>query len=250
MSDVSTTERGVPTLFVFTPDLLRQAKQVETWVKRDNRKVRRANFGWRVTAILLFLMCIILGGALNYAVPLIRFIPVFFYQRADGGTEFALTTDSMPVELADASVQSALWQYTMYREGYSWEMADYAHHVVMGLSDEKTGDLYDKWATGANPDSYLRVYGKDTVIRVGLVEITDYQRATAAAPGLITIHYNRIVYTRGEPTQKALWTVTMHFVQPYRGPALKIKDIIEFNPMRLVVVGYGPPLDISKEPAR
>lgn len=247
MNDVALAPRRLPTLFVYVEDLNRQVKAIDTWVKRENRKIGRLNtvLVWCLAAAGIVIM--LQAGALNWAVPLIRLVPVFFYARADGATEFALTTDSMPADLADAVAQSALWQYVQHRESYSWTEVDWNHHVVMAMSDQKIADAYDKWASGQNPDSYLRTYSQQTVIRTGMRGIRAFERATSFSPGTIIIRYERAVFTRDAPTQSNLWEVTLHYVHDYSGKGLHIRDVLEFNPTRIVVVGYDAPIDLSKD---
>lgn len=224
--------------FVYTDDLLKQAAATEKWVEGQWRRTRRANMGWRLYAGMMTLLVFLLGGALNYALPLIKLVPVFFYQNPSGVVETAITTDSLPADLSDANIQAWLWQYVMHRESYSWVESDYNHYLVAAMSSVPVRTAYDNWFTGKNPDSYLSAYGQRGIIRVALREITEFKRAQAGQPGVMTVHFDRLVNVEGEPKQHVqTWTATLQFLQDYtRG--FNLQDIKTFNPSRIVVTSY------------
>jgi type IV secretory pathway component VirB8 len=233
--------------FVYTADLIKQAQRTEKFVEAQWRKTRRANIGWRLYSGMTTVLVFLLGGALNYALPLERLIPVFFYQKPDGITEWALTTDSLPADLSDANIKAWLWQYVRAFEDYSWTEADYNHLVVSAMSAVPVRASYDAWISGKNPASYLAHYGKRAVIRVGFREITNFAHATESQPGRITIHYDRQVDIEGEPRQPAeTWSASLEFIQDYK-TGLRMQDIRSFNPSRIVVTAY--PGAVSLPPA-
>lgn len=224
--------------FVYSADMLRQAAATESWVKASLRRKSRSLVFWRSyaagTTVLLFMA----SGSLNYALPLIRLVPVFFYQKPDGVTETAITTESLPAELSDANIKAWLWQYVQHREGYSWIEADYNHHVVEAMSSVPVREAFDKWYNGKNPDSYLAAYGRKGIVRVSQREITRWEPAASGQLGRITFHFDRQVEIEGEPRQPVeTWTVSLAFVQDYtRG--FNLYDIKTFNPSRIVVTAY------------
>jgi type IV secretory pathway component VirB8 len=224
--------------FVYTADLIKQAQRTEKFVKAEWRKTRRSNIGWRVYGGMMTTLVFLLGGALNYALPLERLVPVFFYQKPDGVIETALTTESLPADLSDANIQAWLWQYVRAFEDYSWTESDYNHLVVSAMSAVPVRESYDAWISGKNPNSYLAIYGKRAVIRVGFREITNFERATEARPGRMTIHFDREVDIDGEPRQlPQTWSITLEFLQDYKR-GLRVQDIRSFNPSRIVVTAY------------
>jgi type IV secretory pathway component VirB8 len=224
--------------FVYSEDLLRQALATEKFVDGQWRRTRRANMGWRLYGGLMTLLVGLLGGALNYALPLIRLEPVFFYQAPNGVVETAITTDSLPLDLSDANIQAWLWQYVLHRESYSWVESDYNHYLVEAMSSVPVRIAFDKWYQGNNPDSYLASYGQRGIIRVQLREITQFKRATGGQPGTITIHFDRLLNVEGEPKQPVqTWTATLQFLQDY-SHGFSLQDIKSFNPSRIVVTSY------------
>jgi type IV secretory pathway component VirB8 len=224
--------------FVYTNDLIKQAAATEKFVEREWRKTRRSNIVLRLYAAMMTVMVFLLGGTLNYAIPLQRLLPVFFYQRPDGVVETAITTDMLPADLSDANIQAWLWQYVLNRESYSWTEADGNHHVVNAMSSVPVRDAYNAWFNGKNPQSYMAVYGQRGIIRVALREVTQFSRAHDGQPGNITFHFDRLVTVEGEPKQKVqVWTVTLQFIQDYtRG--FTLQDIKSFNPSRVLVTAY------------
>ena len=100
---------------------------------------------------------VILVAALDYTIPMIRIVPVLLWTSPDGVTGAAVTPDSLPTDLSDASVKAWLWQYLMHRESYSWVEMDYNHYVVEAMSATPVRDAYDRWSSGRNADSYMRL---------------------------------------------------------------------------------------------
>lgn len=224
--------------FVYVEHLIKQADEAEKWVQAQWRRTRRSNMGWRLYAGMMTIMVFLLGGALNYAIPLQRMIPVFFYQKPDGVLETALTTDTLPADLSDANIQSWLWQYVLHRESYSWVESDYNYYVVSAMSNVPVRSAYEAWFNGKNPDSYLAAYGRRGVVRVALREVTLFDRPSGGHPGRFTVHFDRQVELEGMPRQPLqTWTATVEFLQDYmRG--FNIQDVKSFNPSRIVVTSY------------
>ena len=120
--------------FVGAADLIAQANSTEKWLKTEAKRSRRSRNGWRTYSLMVTALLAMSVSALDYAVPNIRLQPVLLWTSPDGVTGAAVTTDSMPADLSDASVKAWLWQYIMHREGYSWVEADYNHYVVEAMS--------------------------------------------------------------------------------------------------------------------
>lgn len=243
MSDKQKSELPAPTTlpipgFVYVKQLIEEAKSHQSYIALRDRRSRRTLWGYRLYAAMMTLMVFLLGGALNYAVPLIRLVPVITYLRPDGVTETALTTEELPADLTDATIQAWLWQYVMHREGYSWVEADYNHYLVSAMSDVPVREAYDAWMNGKNKDSPLVAYNTRGTIRVALREIIEWKRAYEGQPGVITFHFDRYVQVEGAPKQPVeTWTATLQFIQDYK-TGLRIADIKSFNPSRIVVTSY------------
>lgn len=239
------------TRFVLSPDVVQQARRTETWVGREARKTKRTNRILATFLVLSISLNYLEGGALYYAVPLRQVMPVFFYVKPDGVMETALTTDSLPADLSDATVKAWLWQYVMHREGYSWVEADFNNHVVQAMSDNKVREQYEKWSSGKSKSSYLAMYGRSAVIRVGLRNITGWIPSTNGQEGRVTIQFDRVLYREGEPSQSAkpvTYSVTLSFIAGYNASGFDIRDILQFNPSRIVVTDYPGAVPDSAKP--
>jgi len=236
--------------FVYTPDLIKQAEASEKWQRTEARRDRRSKNGWRAYALMVTTLLALSVSALNYTIPGIRLLPILLWQSQDGVTGAAITTDTLPADLSDSSLKAWLWQYVMHRESYSWIESDYNHYVVESMSDVPVRERYDAWISGKNKDSPQVVYGHRCVVRVGLREVDDNQwrKPTDVRPGHFTVHFSRQIVCEGEPRQVAdTWTASLEFVSNYsRG--LNVRDILEFNPSRIVVVNYADPLPLPAKP--
>lgn len=223
---------------VQTEDLIRHAAMTEKFVAAEFRKTRRANWGWRLYAAMMTVMVFMLSGALNYALPLVRLVPVFFYQKPDGALETALTTESLPADLSDANIQAWLWQYIHARESYSWAETPYNHYVVNAMSTVPVRTAYDTWEDGKNPNSYQAAYGSHGVIRVQRCDVVSFERAHDGQPGQYIVHFARVVEVDDHRQAPETWTATLHYLQDYTGGGLKISDVLSFNPSRIVITSY------------
>lgn len=234
MSDDANIRRD----YIFSADAQQQAKQVDTWVTREERKIKKKYVGLWAGNIIQAFVIILLSSALFYATPLIRLIPVFFYAKPDGILETAITTDSLTDQLRDADIQAWLWQYVRAREGYSYLEMDYNNRVVQAMSSQPVREAYQEWSSGKNPESYQAKLGKKGIVRVERDAVADYQESRGGQPGRIIFHYDRYVQIDGEPKQpKVTYTVVMGFIVGYR-TGFNVKDILEFNPSRIVVTAY------------
>jgi len=236
--------------YVYSQDQIRQAAEIETWRLREARKIKRVNRLLIGYAVMITILFVLQGGALAYALPLIRILPIYFYVRSDGVLEAAITTDSFPNQkLSDSAVQTFLWTYVRYRESYSWVEQDFNNHIVQTMSAGPVRDSYLQFSNGKNPNSYLAKFGRKGVIRVELIEVPlDYHPSLGGQPGRVTFHFNRKVWVEGEPEQKAApYTVTLEFIQNY-STGFDVKDLLQYNPFRIVVTEYTGAVPLQVEP--
>jgi type IV secretory pathway component VirB8 len=226
---------------VYTTDLLKQAVETEKFVNAQVKRQGRSLLGWRVYAGTMTMMVFLLGGTLNYTIPMIRLIPILLWQRPDGIVETALTPDSLSsVAMTDRNIQAWLWQYVQHAEGYSWVEAETNHYIVNAMSSVPVRRTYDAWFSGKNPNSYQVVYGKTGVVRVAWRETPaiGFQRARGNIPGKITFHFDRQVAIDSMPPQPVeTWTASLEYVEDYN-KNLKVQDITMFNPSQIVVTSY------------
>jgi type IV secretory pathway component VirB8 len=234
--------------FVYDRDLIAQAAATQSWMTAQAKRDRRSRNGWRVLAVGSLFLLGLSVSALNYTIPGIRLLPILLWTAPDGTTGAALTTDSLPADLSDATIKAWLWQYIMHREGYSWVEADYNHYVVDAMSDVPVRQAYDAWISGKNPKGYQVIYGRRGVVRVGLREITEFRRPTPSVPGRITVHFERLVAVEGEPRKPPeTWSVTLDFLQGYNS-GFNMMDVISFNPSRIVVTDYPGAVPLPATP--
>jgi type IV secretory pathway component VirB8 len=233
--------------FVYTKDLIEQANATDKWVRTQLRRTRRTNVGWRIYAVLMTCLVVILVAALDYTIPMIRLVPVLLWTSPDGVTGAAVTPDSLPADLSDASVKAWLWQYVMHRESYSWVEMDYNHYVVEAMSATPVRDAYDRWSSGRNADSYMSKLGRRCVIRVAPREVTEFRRATRETAGKLTLHFDRLVACEDQKkTAPETWTVSLEYLAGL-DTGLNVRDILSFNPARIVVTDYPGPLPLPSE---
>jgi type IV secretory pathway component VirB8 len=241
------SEQTIPG-FVYAADLIKQAQATEHWLKAETKRSRRSRNGWRAYSLVVTGLLGISISALNYAIPSIRLLPILLWTSPDGVTGAAVTTDSLPADLSDASIKAWLWQYVMHRESYSWVEADYNHYVVEAMSDVPVREAYDRWINAKNRDSYLNKFGRRCVVRVAPREVTEFRRASSTVPGRFTLHFDRLVSCEDErKTSPDTWTVTLEYLAGY-GSGLNIRDILAFNPSRIVVTSYPGALPLPAEP--
>jgi len=235
--------------FVRSADILKQAAATEKWLQSEAKRDRRSRNGWRAYGLLVTVLLAMSVAALNFTIPGIRLLPVLLWISPDGVTGAAVTTDSLPADLSDASIKAWLWQYVMHREGYSWVEADYNHYIVEAMSDVPVREAYDRWISGKNKDSYLNKLGRRCVVRVASREVTEFRRATSSTPGKFTLHFDRVVSCEDERrAPPETWTVTLEYLAGY-GSGLNIRDILTFNPSRLVITGYPGALPLPAQPS-
>jgi type IV secretory pathway component VirB8 len=241
------SEQTIPG-FVGAAELIAQAHATEKWLKTEAQRSRRSRNGWRAYGLMVTALLGMSVSALNYAVPGIRLLPILLWTSPDGVTGAAVTTDSLPADLSDASIKAWLWQYIMHRESYSWVEADYNHYVVEAMSDVPVREAYDRWISAKNKDSPLNKLARRCVVRVAPHEVTEFRRATSTIPGKFSMHFDRLVSCEDErKTPPEIWTVTLEFVAGY-GTGLNIRDVLAFNPSRIVVTAYPGALPLPASP--
>jgi type IV secretory pathway component VirB8 len=245
MSDAAQRVPG----FVYSSDLIAQANATEKWIAAEARKAKRSKSGWRIYACVMTATTVLLGAALDYTVPMVRLVPVFFYQDTTGIVQTAITTDSLPADLSDVNIKAWLFQYLSQRESYSYTEADMHHYVVEAMSSDAVKAAYNAEVSGKNPNSYLARYGDKAIIRISLQKITEFIPATKSKPGSIDIQYDRVLVdgTHRKPLVET-WHATMRFIQDYN-QGFTLSDIQSFNPSRLVVIDYPGAEKIGNTPA-
>jgi hypothetical protein len=124
---------------------------------------------------------------------------------------------------------------------------DYNHYVVEAMSATPVRDAYDRWSSGRNADSYMSKLGRRCVIRVAPREVTEFRRATRETAGKLTLHFDRLVTCEDQKkTAPETWTVSLEYLAGL-DTGLNVRDILSFNPARIVVTDYPGPLPLPSE---
>lgn len=241
--------------FVYSQDAIAHANKTGVRQKRTREETLRRQVSLAVVALaILFTTNVLQIGTIRAMMPLTRMIPIVLWRHDNGMTEAAVTEASLPLDLQDGTIKGWLWNYTMMREMYSGPMLDWNHHVVDAMSSVQVAEDYDKWVSAKNPNSYQKVYGpahagepdRCTVFVVPDPDITS-PNVTYIAPGpngsragKFIFHLWRLENCRNEPPKHAVeFTAAIDFIAGYQG-SLNLRDVIQFNTSRIVVIGYSP----------
>jgi type IV secretion system protein VirB8 len=148
----------------------------------------------------------------------------------------------MPADVQDATLRATLWQYVLWREGYSADTAQFRFSLVTAMSDPDVAEAYADWDKFGNPDSPQTRYGTK-----GLVVIEqDSADFMEADPSVYQVNYWRTVIAPGQPKSRSHWTVFVHYRLV---DAIPLKDRTTFNPGAVKVKSYPPPQEIDAPPA-
>ncbi len=214
---------------VFTPEMQRYYSEVASFQSANARRSRRVSKLALGAVAALLLLVYLLAGSLSYALPLVRFAPIFLWQRADGTVDAAVTTSSLPQTLDEAQIRAALWQYVRLREGYSLAEAQYDYDVVSAMSAPDVRRDYQQTHNASNKSSPVNKIGDKGVIRVSYI-------AGNLVDDRYTVRFAREVQIRGEPPiPPATWTATIVF---RRATTVPFYDRITYNPAGIVVAAY------------
>lgn len=232
--------------FVYDKDRIKQAKMVELWATAAARKTRRQNLWLKIS---LTVCVVFLGGAigaLDYAVPMIRLLPIFITQQPTGLLTAAVTVDSLENEMSDATIKSALWQYVAWRESYSWTEHSDAYYRVSVMSSSPVKKAYEDWYN--SKEGPMAVYTDKAMIRARMTDMpaNDYTRPIGSTPGHFTVYFQRqvqyIANLSAFPVET--WKVELQFAMNYPY-GFKIEDILTFNPLRIVVTAYPGSMPVA-----
>jgi len=180
--------------------------------------------------------------ALDGAVPAIRMIPLMVSIRTDGTAAADPVMSMMPADVQDATLRATLWQYVLWREGYSADTARFRYNIVTAMSDPDVADAYAEWYKYGNPDSPQTKYGNRGLV---IVE-QDSADFLTADPSVYQINYWRTVVMPGQPKSRSHWTVFVHYRLV---DSIPLRDRTTFNPGAVKVKGYPPPQEIDAPPS-
>lgn len=221
--------------------LIEQYDRVRSMSKRELHWALRSRQGLILALGASLTANLGLTYALDGAVPAIRLVPMMVNVREDGTAKAEPVMSMMPADVQDATLRATLWQYVMWREGYSADTAQFRYNIVTAMSDHDVAESYADWYSYKNPDSPQAKYGAKGIV---VVE-QDSADFLAADPSVYQVNYWRTVIAPGQPKSRSHWTVFVHYRLV---DAIPLRDRTTFNPGAVKVKAYPPPQEIDAPP--
>ena len=221
----------------------------DTGLTEQYRKVRslaRRELHWalrsRQALITGFAISLLVNGAQGWTLaaimPTVRLVPVVVNARADGTATAEPIMSMMPPDVQNAVLRATLWQYVVFREGYSFDTAEMRSKIVRELSNREVGQVYSDWYNYPNPDSPQVKFGKKGIVTIE----QDTADFLSSDPSIYQINYWRVVSVPGEPVRRTHWTAFVHFEVV---EAIPLSERVSINPGAVKVVAYPPPTEID-----
>jgi type IV secretion system protein VirB8 len=223
--------------------LIEQYARVRSLAKRELHWALRSRQGLIIGFGASLTMNVGLVYALDQLTPTIRLIPMMVNVRTDGTAKAEPVMSMMPADVQDATLRATLWQYVLWREGYSADTAQFRFNIVTAMSDPDVAEAYADWYKFGNPDSPQTKYGTKGLVVVEQ-DSADFMEAD---PSVYQVNYWRTVIMPGQPKSRSHWTVFVHYRLV---DAIPLKDRTTFNPGAVKVKSYPPPQEIDAPPAR
>jgi type IV secretion system protein VirB8 len=221
--------------------LIEQYRNVRTLAKRELHWALRSRH-FLIGGLAASMLCNCgLVYALDAITPTIRLVPMNVAVRPDGTVSTEPVMSMMPADTQDAVLRATLWQYVLWREGYSADTAQFRRNIVIALSNRDVGEAYAEWYNYPNPDSPQTKYGKTGTVTVE----QDSADFLSSDPSIYQVNYWRTVIVPGQPVSRSHWTVFVHFRLV---TAIPLKDRVSFNPGAVKVTAYPPPNEIDAPP--
>jgi type IV secretion system protein VirB8 len=173
--------------------LIEQYARVRSMAKRELHWALRSRQGLIVGLGASMTMNVGLVYALDQVTPTVRLVPMMVNIRADGTAAAEPVMSMMPPDVQDATLRATLWQYVLWREGYSAETAQFRYNIVTAMSDHDVAEAYADWYKFGNPDSPQTKYGTRGIV---VVE-QDSADFLAVDPSVYQVNYWRTVIMPG-----------------------------------------------------
>jgi type IV secretion system protein VirB8 len=222
--------------------LIEQYARVRSMAKRELHWALRSRQGLILGLGASLAVNAGLTYALDSAVPAIRMIPLVVNTRPDGTVVADTVMSMMPADVQDAVLRATLWQYVLWREGYSADTAQTRFNIVTALSDPDVAEAYAGWYKFGNPDSPQTKYGTKGLVVVEQ-DSADFMEAD---PSVYQVNYWRTVIAPGRPKSRSHWTVFVHYRLV---DAIPLRDRTTFNPAAVKVKSYPAPQEIDAPPS-
>lgn len=144
---------------------------------------------------------LILAAGYFYMLPLKQKVPYLVMADAYTGTSTVARLTDDPghrrITASEAINRSNVAHYVLARESYDLAMlnlADWA--TVQTMSSAGVKAAYTRMYSSANPENLVKIYGKDTAIRVKLLSIVLIGGARGVTPKGATVRFQRSLYNK------------------------------------------------------
>jgi type IV secretion system protein VirB8 len=240
----ATKQKAAPKAAVKDAPLVRDAQLEAVYPKVLSLHAREAKWARRGRNLLLITAIgegLVIGGlafALAAITPTVRAVPFFIWARPDGVVETQAAMSMLPPTAQNAVLRASLWQYVLWREGYSYDTAKFRHDFVVAYSSGEVGKQYTDWFNYPNPGSPQVWLGKNGTVTVEPVS-ADFREDD---PHVYEVTYTRILKQDGRPEQRATFKAHIHFRQR---DTILAKDRTTINPTGIEVISYPDPDQIS-----
>lgn len=221
--------------------LTEQYAQVRSMAQRELHWALRSRQGLIVGLGASLAVNVCLAYSIEGLTPTIRLIPMMVNIRSDGTAKAEPVMSMMPADVQDATLRATLWQYVLWREGYSADTAQFRYNIVTQMSDRDVAEAYADWYKFGNPDSPQTVYGRNK----GIVVVEQDSADFTSDPSVYQINYWRTVIVPGQQRSRSHWTVFVHFRLV---DSIPLKERTTFNPAAVKVHAYPPPNEIDAPP--
>ena len=129
-------------------DILNDTGLAEQYSKVRSLARRELHWALRSRQALIagFAISMLVNGAQGWTLaaimPTVRLVPVVVNARADGTATAEPIMSMMPPDVQNAVLRATLWQYVVFREGYSFDTAEMRSKIVRELSNREIGQVY------------------------------------------------------------------------------------------------------------
>lgn len=192
---------------------------------RQSRNLSRAAVA--ISGVLL-LINLAQAAAIFFMLPLARIVPVYLWIRPDGTIDSEVSMSKLPATQNEAVIDSMMWQYVRYREGYTADTARYAYDFVSQLSAPDVRQRYQEYFNYPNPSSPQVVIG-----RKGTLEVTHIS-SSVIGTNIRQIRYRRAYIVNGRQVTATTWTATITYALVDELPARQRLG----NPIGVVITAY------------
>lgn len=223
-------------LLVEQKALAEHFKDVESFQSRRVRTQKQTSRALIGIATIALLANIALAWTIAGMLPLSKIVPVFLWVRPDGTVDSSISMSQLPPTQSQAVIRASLWEYVRYREGYTFDTAQYGYDMVTNYSAPNVAERYQKFFNYPNKESPQVILGKKGTITVGHISTSDI------APAVLQIRFTRTVTVEGLSPVVTTMTATIGYATIRNMPAA----VRLTNPGGVLVTSYQSSEDSAK----